>query len=121
MLYAMSHQMLQDRSEVKQSDAELETCRQTDCSPGKASPCRLLAFPPPLETGRMPRQRLAVIAVDLALLLRRQLRKPHLTGMFSHLLKVKVITCQDERKGFSAGIMVHAGNCFYRLKAGTNG
>ncbi|KAK5900585.1 hypothetical protein CgunFtcFv8_025533 [Champsocephalus gunnari] len=29
----------------------------------------------------MPRQRLAVIAVDLALLLRRQLRKPHLTGV----------------------------------------
>ncbi|KAK5851750.1 hypothetical protein PBY51_023278 [Eleginops maclovinus] len=29
----------------------------------------------------MPRQRLAVIAVDLALLLHRQLRKPHLTGV----------------------------------------
>lgn len=33
------------------------------------------------ELGRLPRQRLAVIAVDLALLLRRQLRKPHLTGV----------------------------------------
>ena len=33
------------------------------------------------EPGRLPRQRLAVIAVDLALLLRRQLRKPHLTGV----------------------------------------
>lgn len=33
------------------------------------------------EPGRLPRHRLAVIAVDLALFLRCQLRKPHLTGV----------------------------------------
>lgn len=49
----------------------------------KASALRLLALSlwRLAEPGRLPRQRLAVIAVDLALLLRRQLRKPHLTGV----------------------------------------
>lgn len=44
-------------------------------APGAVSLWRLA------EPGRLPRQRLAVIAVDLALLLRRRLRKPHLTGV----------------------------------------
>lgn len=49
----------------------------------KASALGLLALPlwRLAEPGRLPRHRLAVIAVDLALLLRRQLRKPHLTGV----------------------------------------
>lgn len=34
-----------------------------------------------VEPGRLSHQSLAVIAVDLAHLLRRQLRKPHLTGV----------------------------------------
>lgn len=56
---------------------------RTAALPGKASVLRLLALPlqRPAGPGRLPRQRLAVIAVDLALLLRRQLRRLHLTGV----------------------------------------